>query len=171
MSEDKALTGGFTNYYLVKVEHPQREEQLPYQAECEDIIRALNMSFDEACEFKAIWRTAAARLGNGKPGQKALYDCEKRVHYAQASLRQERIAQGVEPKITKTYGTPHPHDPNCPWEKVISGNGTTAYPNGLTAGCEVKIYTNGGFVKSGKVADFDWLPNIGSRTITHFIRL
>ncbi|QEM41160.1 hypothetical protein HYP85_gp063 [Pseudomonas phage Zuri] len=100
MSEGKALTGGFTNYYLVKVEHPQREEQLPYQAECEDIIRALKMSFDEACEFKAIWRTAAARLGNGKPGQKALYDCEKRVHYAQASLRQEQIAQGLQPKPT-----------------------------------------------------------------------
>lgn len=98
MSGEKALTGGFTNYYLAKVEHPQREEQPAYQAECEDIIRALNMTFDEACEFKAIWRTASARLGNGKPGQKALYDCEKRVHYAQASLRQERIAQGVEPK-------------------------------------------------------------------------
>jgi hypothetical protein len=81
------LTGGFTNYYLVKVNHPQRVEQPPYQAECEDIIRALNMTFDEGCEFKAIWRTAAARLGNGKPGTKALYDAEKRVHYANASLR------------------------------------------------------------------------------------
>ena len=82
------LTGGFTNYYLAQVGHPQREEQPAYQAECEDIIRALNMTFDEGCEFKAIWRTAAARLGNGKPGQKAIYDAEKRVHYAQACLRQ-----------------------------------------------------------------------------------
>lgn len=87
---DNQLTGGFTNYYLAQVDHPQREEQLPYQAECEDIIRALNMTFDEGCEFKAIWRTAAARLGNGKPGQKAEYDAEKRVHYAQACLRQYR---------------------------------------------------------------------------------
>lgn len=84
------LTGGFTNYYLAEIKHPQREEQPPYQAECEDIIRALNMNFDEGCEFKAIWRTAAARLGNGKPEQKALYDAEKRVHYANASLRQEQ---------------------------------------------------------------------------------
>ena len=84
------LTGGFVNYYLVEVKHPQRVEQAPYQAECEDIIRALNMTFDEGCEFKAIWRTAAARLGNGKPGQKARYDAEERVHYAQASLRQEQ---------------------------------------------------------------------------------
>lgn len=84
----KQLTGGKVNYYLVKVEHPQRIEQAAYQAECEDIIRALNMTFDEGCEFKAIWRTAAARLGNGKPGQAAQYDAEKRVHYATACLLQ-----------------------------------------------------------------------------------
>lgn len=87
--EPKKLTGGKVNYYLVKVAHPQRKDvQVAYQAECEDIIRALNMTFDEGCEFKAIWRTAAARLGNGKPGQAAKYDAEKRVHYASASLQQ-----------------------------------------------------------------------------------
>ena len=92
MSEEQTtqnkLSGGFNNYYLVQVTNPQREEQPPYQAECEDIIRSLNMTFDEGCEFKAIWRTAAARMGNGKPNQKATYDAEKRVHYAKASLRQ-----------------------------------------------------------------------------------
>lgn len=82
------LSGGFNNYYLVMVEDPQREEQEPYQAECEDIIRALNMTFDEGCEFKAIWRTAAARQGNGKPDHKAKYDAQKRAHYSSASLRQ-----------------------------------------------------------------------------------
>jgi len=87
------LTGGLVNYYLCLVKHPQRKEQPAYQAECEDIIRALDMTFDEGCEFKAIWRTAAARLGNGKPNQKALYDAEKRVHYAQASLRQLQQAE------------------------------------------------------------------------------
>ena len=90
--EPNKLTGGKVNYYLVQVPHPQRETQAPYQAECEDIIRALNMTFDEGCEFKAIWRTAAARLGNGKPGQTALYDAEKRVHYASASLLQHQRA-------------------------------------------------------------------------------
>lgn len=80
------LTGGRTNYYLVRVEHPQREDQQPYQAECEDIAEALQLTPNEFCEFKAIWRTAAARLGNGKPGQKALYDAEKRVHYATRDL-------------------------------------------------------------------------------------
>jgi hypothetical protein len=78
------------------VEDPQREEQEPYQAECEDIIRALNMSFDEGCEFKAIWRTAAARQGNGKPDHKAKYDAQKRVHYSKASLRQIERASSNE---------------------------------------------------------------------------
>lgn len=85
------LTGGFVNYYLVKVDHPQREEQPPYQAECEDIIRALGMNFDEGCAFKALWRSAAARQGNGKPGTKAVYDAEKVVHYGNAILRQRKL--------------------------------------------------------------------------------
>lgn len=87
--EDKAvkpaesrLTGGKVNYYLAFVKFPQRETQGSYTAECEDIIEALGMTFDEGCLFKAIWRTAAARQGNGKPGQKAVYDAEKMVHYA-----------------------------------------------------------------------------------------
>jgi hypothetical protein len=87
-----ALSGGRVNYYLVRVDDPQREEQQPYQAECEDIIRALKMTFDEGCEFKAIWRTAAGRLGNGKPNQSEVYDAEKRIHYAKASLRQAVFA-------------------------------------------------------------------------------
>lgn len=87
------LTGGLVNYYLATVLHPQRPEQPAYVAECEDIIAALKMDFNEACEFKAIWRTAAARLGNGKPGQKALYDAEKRLHYAGRSVRELRLEQ------------------------------------------------------------------------------
>lgn len=80
------LTGGFVNYYLVQVEHPQREEQPPYQAECEDIIQALGMNFDEGCAFKALWRSANARRGNSKPDHKMLYDAEKIVHYAKRNL-------------------------------------------------------------------------------------
>lgn len=92
MADGNALTGGRVNYYLAWVAHPQREDQRPYQAECEDIIHALGMSFDEACEFKAIWRTAAARKGNSKTGSSAIYDAEKRVHYANRSLKHERQA-------------------------------------------------------------------------------
>jgi hypothetical protein len=74
----------------VNVTHPQREDQPPYQAECEDIILALGMTFDEGCLFKALWRSAAARQGNGKPGHKAIYDAEKMVHYAGRILRHTR---------------------------------------------------------------------------------
>lgn len=80
MSNDEG--GGFTNYYLVKVEHPQRKEQAPYQAECEDIIEALGLTFDEGNIFKEIWRSANARKGNGKPGNTVIRGAEKILHYA-----------------------------------------------------------------------------------------
>lgn len=98
MAENK-LTGGRTNYYLVPVLHPQREDQPPYQAECEDIAEALQMTPNEFCEFKALWRTAAARLDNGKPGTTALYDAQKRVHYAQRDVlkysREKEVMPGA----------------------------------------------------------------------------
>ena len=80
------LSGGLNNWYVVPVKNPQRKEQEPYQAECEDIIQALGMTFDEGCAFKALWRNAAARMGNGKPGNTPVYDCEKLVHYANRLL-------------------------------------------------------------------------------------
>ena len=87
------FSGGLNNWYVVPVKHPQRKEQEPYQAECEDIIQALGMTFDEGCAFKALWRNAAARMGNGKPGNSTLYDCEKLVHYANRLLAKEKIAE------------------------------------------------------------------------------
>lgn len=87
------LSGGLNNYYVVSIKNPQRKEQEPYQAECEDIIQALGMTFDEGCAFKALWRNAAARMGNGKPGNKVLYECEKLVHYANRILAKERLAE------------------------------------------------------------------------------
>lgn len=91
-----ALTGGFTNYYLVQVDHPQRPEQPAYRAECEDIMEALELNPDEANIFKEIWRSANARKGNGKPNHKALYGAEKIVHYANRILR--RVKRSV-PKL------------------------------------------------------------------------
>ena len=79
-------TGGFNNYYLVKVEHPQRASQPPYQAECEDIIEALQLNFDEGNIFKELWRTANARKGNGKAGNTELRGAEKISHYAHRIL-------------------------------------------------------------------------------------
>ena len=90
---EPTLTGGLVNYYLVNVDNPQRVKQAPYQAECEDIIQALGMTFDEGCLFKALWRSAAARQGNIKSGHKAVYDAEKMVHYAQRVLQFVRAAQ------------------------------------------------------------------------------
>lgn len=84
------LTGGLVNYYLAPVTHPQRKEQPPYVAECEDIAEALGLTPNEFCEFKAIWRTANARKGNGKPDGKALYDAEKRLHYASRDVAKYR---------------------------------------------------------------------------------
>lgn len=100
---NQELTGGKVNYYLVQVEAPQREEQPPYQAECEDIIQALGMTFDEGCLFKALWRNANARKNNGKPGQSAKYDAEKMVHYANRILKKESGNKTVGPDLNPNW--------------------------------------------------------------------
>jgi hypothetical protein len=82
LSQQKELTGGKVNYYLAQVKHPQRKQQRPYQAECEDLIEALELNPDEANIFKEIWRSANARKDNGKPGHNAKYGAEKIFHYA-----------------------------------------------------------------------------------------
>ena len=80
------LSGGFVNYYLVDVTHPQRDGQIPYRAECEDLIEALEMTPNEANIFKELWRGANARKGNGKIGHHALYGAQKIAHYAKRHL-------------------------------------------------------------------------------------
>lgn len=92
-AENRA-SGLRNNYYLVFVEDPQREDQAPYQAECEDIIEALELNPDEANIFKEIWRSANGRKLNGKPGHSALYGAEKLVHYAGRILR--RMKRGAQ---------------------------------------------------------------------------
>ena len=99
------LSGGLNSWYVVPIKNPQRKEQEPYQAECEDIIQALGMTFDEGCAFKALWRNAAARMGNGKPGNTAVYDAEKLVHYANRILAKERIATIVAPFFESEQST------------------------------------------------------------------
>lgn len=80
-----ALTGGSSDYYKVRVHHPTTGPE-PYLAECNDIIEALHMTFSEGNAFKAIWRSASARLGNGKPGTTARYDAEKVVFFGNRML-------------------------------------------------------------------------------------
>jgi len=71
------LTGGSSSYYRVFVDKPVNETAKPYEAECQDIIESLRMSFSEGNAFKALWRTAAARQGKKKKGNTAIYDAEK----------------------------------------------------------------------------------------------
>lgn len=83
---ERKLTGLSNDYYKVKVEYPTTPDNTPYLAECNDIIETLKMTYAEANVFKAIWRSAAARLGNGKVDHKAIYDAEKMVFFSQRVL-------------------------------------------------------------------------------------
>lgn len=84
-------TGGLSGHYLAEVPEPQRGGP-SYTAECDDIIFALNMTFDEGEAFKAIWRTCTSRLGYGKEGNTALYNAQKLVHRAGRILK--RVEKG-----------------------------------------------------------------------------
>lgn len=76
-------TGGSSNYYKVFIKNPTTLEQ-PYEAECNDIIEALQMTFAEGNAFKAIWRKAKARQGVQKKGyDNGLYDSEKVVFFGE----------------------------------------------------------------------------------------
>lgn len=74
-------TGGDNDYYLVHVTHSKRLGK--YSAECEDIIRALGMTFDEGEAFKAIWRSAQIRNKGGKPGDSEIRNAQKVKHFGQ----------------------------------------------------------------------------------------
>ena len=78
-TEENKLSGGVSNWYTLSVMSTQGKDN--YTAVCDDIILALNMTFQEGEVFKATWRKAAARLGNGKPGNTALYNAQKVTHY------------------------------------------------------------------------------------------
>jgi hypothetical protein len=62
-----------------------------YDAECNDIIEALGMTFAEGNVFKALWRSCAERtLGKKKRGGDAVYDAEKMVFFSERTLAQRR---------------------------------------------------------------------------------
>ena len=84
-------TGGSASYYRVFIEDPETEGQAPYWAECIDIIEALEMNYNEANAFKAIWRTAASRtLGLKKKGLNDLYDAEKVVFFGNRMVKKAK---------------------------------------------------------------------------------
>lgn len=82
-------SGANGTYYEVDIKHPK--SGLPYRAECQDIIDALGMDFNEGSAFKAIWRRCAARsLGKVKKGNEdPLYDAQKIKFYGTRILEQE----------------------------------------------------------------------------------
>lgn len=89
------MSGGNNDYWLVDIPKPKRLK--PYRAECEDIIEALGMNFQEGEAFKAIWRKAADRLGNGKPGDTALRNAEKVEHFGSRMVAMESDADNDGP--------------------------------------------------------------------------
>lgn len=83
-------TGSSSDYYKVYVKNPTTLDS-PYEAECNDVIEALNMTFAEGNAFKAIWRKAKARQGVKKKGyDNGLYDSEKVVFFGQRMLVQAK---------------------------------------------------------------------------------
>lgn len=101
-------SGGNCSYYRVTITHPKTGE--PYVAECEDIIAALNMNFQEGEIFKADWRKAAQRtLGIGKEGNTEIRDAEKMSHYGARELaRLQALGTPVLDEIVKALWTPTP---------------------------------------------------------------
>lgn len=96
MSQGKEYTGGSVSYYSIDVNDPINENSDPYTAECQDIIEALKLDFQEGNVLKAIWRRAAARLGRSKKGyDDGLYDAEKIVFYGQRLVAAEQRTKRV----------------------------------------------------------------------------
>lgn len=81
-------SGGNNDYWVLKIDKPKRLQ--PYTCECEDIIEAFEMTFQEGEAFKAIWRKCADRLGNGKPGDNPLRNAEKVYHFGGRMVAMEQ---------------------------------------------------------------------------------
>lgn len=163
---EKELTGGRVNYYLVRIDFPQREEQEPYTAECEDIIAGLKLTPDEANVFKEIWRSANARQGNGKPDHKAMYGAEKILHYAGRILRAAQIAAGtyVRLKPANTVAEEPKKKDSTPWYENRMG----LPPEGYDSDTRVRVRLRCGEEGRGSIASFYWGLDNNERDITQW---
>lgn len=81
LKEVKHSSGGDNDYWLLHIPSPKRLE--PYTVECEDIIEAMEMTFQEGEAFKALFRKCKTRMGDGKPGDTELRCSEKVAHFGQ----------------------------------------------------------------------------------------
>lgn len=75
-------SGGSVDYYKLYIKKPATLPE-PYEAECDDIIVALQLNWHEANIFKALWRKGAARKGKSKVGHNDKYDNEKILFFAE----------------------------------------------------------------------------------------
>ena len=97
ITEQEEYTGKSVDYYKVQIKHPTTETNVPYLAECNDIIEALGMEYAEANVFKAIWRMCAAKnLGKKKRGYvDSVYDAEKVLFFAERVLEKAQNEDGL----------------------------------------------------------------------------
>lgn len=76
------LSGGSCNYYMVDVKKPTTPKDA-YTVECNDLIEALGLTWQEANIYKEIFRTANERThGNGKDGNNPKRAAEKVLFFA-----------------------------------------------------------------------------------------
>lgn len=129
MTDQPEYTGGSVSYYTCSVTHPISETADPYDAECIDLIDALQMTPNEANAFKALWRRAAARLGKSKRGYTdGLYDAEKVEFYGKRLVELERRGRTVEepdPIVKKQV------------DKILKGE--VSFPEGVIGACIEKV--------------------------------
>ena len=81
-------SGGSVEYYKIHVPCPLHLQ--PYDAECGDIIEALDMPFAEANMFKELWRRNTARDGRKKSGHSSMRGAEKLVFSAARIMQLEK---------------------------------------------------------------------------------
>ena len=92
--EISEYTGGSSSYYTIHVKNPTTEGRPAYDAECNDIIEALDMNYAEGNAFKALWRRAAARKGMRKKGyDNGLYDAEKVEFFGKRLIEQSKESE------------------------------------------------------------------------------
>lgn len=158
MTDQPEYTGGSVSYYTCSVTHPISETADPYDAECIDIIDALQMTPNEANAFKALWRRAAARLGKSKRGYTdGLYDAEKVEFYGKRLVELERRGRVVtDPKPMPA--TPAP----WPWQEHRKGADAPVDP-----GVEVEVAFADGNTAKGLAGHYIWTAGTKSR-ITHW---
>jgi len=87
MKDKREHTGGSVTYYGIELANGTK-------VQCNDVIKALNMTYAEGNVFKAVWRIAAARQGKSKRGyDDSLYDADKVVFFGNDMIEAAKAAK------------------------------------------------------------------------------